>query len=215
MKLSLILNYLKKRFGSKKVCLAFSGGVDSSLLAYLLRISGVNFTAVMIVNEFIPSDRIYESVKTARELNFNLKIVKVKPTEEMLENRKDRCYHCKKLIFSKISEFNCNIVDGTNASDLLKDRPGLKALKEFNVVSPFVELGITKKEVRSLAKSLGLDFYDKPSDSCLATRIEGKITKEKLEFIEVAERVCWKIVGKNAKKIRVKVNKSIKVEIII
>ncbi len=204
MKLKELLEFLSKL---EDVCLAYSGGVDSSFLAYLLKISKVNFKAVMVVNEFISNDRVREAIEIAKEIGFELNLVEVKANKEMLENREDRCYLCKKIMFYEISKFGCKIVDGTNASDLMEYRPGIKALREFGVISPLAELGITKREVREMAKNLGLSFFDKPSDSCLATRIEGIITEEKLKFVEVAERVANKILAKSGikvKKLRVK-----------
>ncbi len=207
MDVSTVVDYLSKLKG--KICLAYSGGVDSSLLAYLMTLAGVDFTAVMVVHEFISASRVEEAEEIAEKLGFRFLKLNLSATPEMLKNDRNRCYHCKRLMFSHLSKFG-RIVDGTNASDLTEDRPGLRALREFNVLSPFVELGITKGEVRKIAKELNLDFYDRPSDSCLATRIEGRITQEKLEFVDVAERVAWKVV-KRAKKLRVRVNDCVKV----
>ncbi len=212
--LNRILEYLRK-FRTERVCLAYSGGMDSTLLAHLLFLSGVKFRAYMVVSDFISKSRVEEAGKMAEKLGFNLTILRVSVLPEMLENEELRCYYCKSQMFSRISEVcGGKILDGTNASDLKKHRPGLKALKEFNVLSPFAELGISKSEVRELAGFLGLEQI--PSDSCLATRISGRITKEKLEFVDTAERVAWRILKEKKleiEKLRVKIDKTFKIEI--
>jgi len=209
-----ILEYLSKLRG-ECVCLAYSGGMDSTLLAHLLTLSGVKFKAYMVVNDFISKSRVKDAKRMAEKLGFNLTVLKVEALPEMLENDELRCYYCKRQMFSKISEVCMGrILDGTNASDLKKHRPGLKALKEFNVLSPLAELRISKAEVRKLSEFTGLEQI--PSDSCLATRIEGKITKEKLEFVDTAERVAWRILkgrGLKIEKLRVKTNKSFRIEV--
>lgn len=129
-------------------------------------------------------------------MNILYKIIKINPLLEKKITRNDsrRCYFCKKMIFQTIKDSVKNedynlIVDGTNASDLEDYRPGIKALQELNIESPFAQLGITKKEVRKIATSLGLKISNKPVTTCLATRIayNENITLEKLQRTENAE----------------------------
>jgi len=171
----------------------------------------------MIANEFISESRVKSARRIAEKLGFNLEILRVKATDSMLENGEMRCYYCKKQMFSKISEFcRGKILDGTNSSDLNKNRPGLKALKEFGVVSPLAELGLSKPDVRKMADFLGLEQI--PSDSCLATRINGKITMEKLSFVDIAERIALRVLagrGFRVEKLRVRIDGTLKVEVIL
>ncbi len=205
-----LIEYLK---GLEKAVLAFSGGVDSSLLAYLLKRADVDFEAVMVVTEFISERRVSEATKISRKIGFNLKILRRKASEEMLKNDELRCYYCKKMIFSEISELYPDkpILDGTNYSDIGKERPGMRALEEFGVLSPLAIFKLRKEDVRAIARSFGLDFYNKPSDSCLATRIYGKITKEKLEFVDTAERVAERIITGKVEKLRVRVGRGFEI----
>jgi len=193
-----------------KAVLAFSGGVDSSLLACVLKLAGVNFKAVMVVTEFISERRVEEARSISEELGFELLVLRRSASQEMLRNDGMRCYHCKRMIFSEIRKLYPDriILDGTNASDLRRDRPGLRALKEFGVVSPIAELGIDKGKVREIARHFGLSFHDKPSDSCLATRISGSVTRDKLEFVDVAERVAERVLSIKPSRLRVRVRKN-------
>jgi len=114
--------------------------------------------------------------------------------QQVVSNPADRCYHCKKAIFSELQKQAMSdgftlIIDGTNASDDAEDRPGMMATKELSVRSPLRECGITKDEVRRLSKEAGLFTWDKPSYACLATRIPtGRgYTAELLEKVEQSE----------------------------
>ena len=94
----------------------------------------------------------------------------------ILKNPVDRCYQCKKLLFSQLKEYGkelgcTHILDGTNADDLNTYRPGVRALKELGIISPLAELGITKEEVRAMAKDLNISVSTRPSTPCMATRI--------------------------------------------
>lgn len=102
------------------------------------------------------------------------KVIEYYPLENQIikNNPKDSCYHCKKLFFSQLKSFAGEkiVIDGTNADDIKSYRPGIKALKELKILSPFVEFEITKKEIREFAKISGIKIYDKPSTPCMATR---------------------------------------------
>lgn len=179
-----------------KVALAFSGGVDSSFLLYSAIKNGADVCAYYVKSDFQPRFEYEDALRLAEKLDANIKVL----TTDVLENKnisknpKDRCYYCKKEIFGKICEEAKRdgyeiLIDGTNFSDEYDDRPGMRAKDELRVLSPLRECQLTKNEIRRLSKEAGLFTWDKPSYSCLATRImtDVPITKEKLERIEKSE----------------------------
>ncbi|MFW6013692.1 MAG: ATP-dependent sacrificial sulfur transferase LarE [Candidatus Nanoarchaeia archaeon] len=187
----------------KELTISFSGGVDSSLLAKVAFDElGKKATAITVASEFTCEDEIINSINIAKEIGIKHKIIKINILDEELEkNCKERCYHCKIRILTAIE--GKTIAEGTNADDIFETRPGMKALEELEVLSPLKECGLGKEKIRKLAKELGLSNYNKPSNSCLATRIpfNSKITKEKLEKIETAEKILKekKITGARAR----------------
>ena len=189
--------------GLKEITISFSGGVDSSFLAKVaFEELGKKATAITVANEFTCEDDILNSIEIAKKIGIRHKIIKINIlTEEIEKNSEDRCYLCKLNILSAIE--GKNIADGTTVDDNPEDRPGMVALEEMGVVSPLKECGLGKEKIRKLAKELGLPNYNKPSNSCLATRIpfNSKITKEKLEKIDAAETILKKkgISGARAK----------------
>lgn len=181
---------------NKKVALAFSGGVDSSYLLYYALKSGARVKAYYVKSNFQPEFEFKDAKKMAEDLKADLKIiyVDVLQKEKIKENPWNRCYFCKETIFSTIlREAKADgfqvLLDGTNASDSFDDRPGMKAKEELKVLSPLYMAGLTKSDVRRLSKEAGLFTWDKPSYSCLATRIKEdmEITIEDLKATEDAE----------------------------
>lgn len=179
-----------------KAAIAFSGGVDSAYLLYAALKWGQDIRAYYVNSAFQPEFELEDAQKLAKELHGQMRIL---PLDVLCEpavtaNGKDRCYHCKKRIFSQILEaaredgFSL-ILDGTNASDDAQDRPGMRALREMEVRSPLRECGLTKAEIRQLSREAGLFTWDKPAYACLATRIPTgeRITEEKLQRTEQAE----------------------------
>lgn len=186
----------------KKVALAFSGGTDSAFLLYSAAKNGADVTAYYVSSPFQPQFELRDAKRLAKELNAKLKIINVNLDghSEILENSPLRCYYCKKNIFSSLireakKDGYFEILDGTNASDDIADRPGYKALLEFGVLSPLRECGLTKDEIRKMSKEAGLFTFNKPSYSCLATRIPtGKgITHTLLQKIERAETLLFSL----------------------
>ena len=164
----------------KKIALAFSGGTDSAFLLYATKYFNADVKAYYVKSQFQPQFELDDAIKLSKELNADLSIINVDilSYDEVKANPKNRCYYCKKHIFSKIidkaKEDNFStIIDGTNYSDDILDRPGFKALQEMKVLSPLRICKITKDEVRRLSKEAGLFTYNKPAYACLATRIES------------------------------------------
>ncbi|MFO7966219.1 MAG: ATP-dependent sacrificial sulfur transferase LarE [Archaeoglobaceae archaeon] len=193
-----------------KVAVAYSGGVDSTLLTYLCRRAGVDYVAITVDSQVMARNDIREAVDTAQKLGFNHKIIDIDllKASEFIENTPERCYHCKKMILSAIKEFTGDriVIEGTNADDLQEDRPGLRAVEEMGVVSPLKNL--TKEEIVEAAKDYSLPNWNKPSNSCLATRIIGKITEEELLRVEQAEEIIRKY-GFSLVRVRVDSDKAV------
>lgn len=176
-----------------KVALAFSGGVDSAYLLYAAVSFGADVKAYYVKTPFQPAFEYEDALSLARQLGAEMVTVPldVLSDKTIAENPKNRCYFCKKRIFSAIlqqakADGYCLIIDGTNASDDAADRPGMAALQELEVRSPLRECGLTKAEIRSLSKDAGLFTHDKPAYACLATRIPNgtAITAENLTVTE-------------------------------
>lgn len=181
-----------------KVALGFSGGVDSAYLLYAAKRYGAQVQAYFIKTPFQPQFELMDAYRLANELEVDLKVIHydILQHEEVVKNPNNRCYYCKTHLFGLLKE-NAKkdgytvLIDGTNASDDVNDRPGFKALQEMQVLSPLRMCNITKKEVRQLSKEAGLFTWNKPSYACLATRIQAnqRIEKDTLEKVELAEGV--------------------------
>lgn len=180
-----------------RVALGFSGGVDSSYLLYAALKCGAAVQAYYVKSPFQPAFELEDARRLATQLGAELRILPANPLEDPMvaANPKDRCYHCKRAIFGRIAEAaradgSPVLLDGTNASDDLSDRPGIRALEELAVLSPLRLCGLTKTEIRRLSKEAGLFTWDKPAYACLATRIPTgcPITLPLLEKTERAEQ---------------------------
>ena len=180
----------------KKVAVAFSGGVDSSFLAKVTfdALAGKSL-ALTVDTMFISRSEEKEAKEIAAQIGIRHKIIRVPDlSEDILNNDRQRCYYCKKSVFSLLlkeaeAEGIQILVDGSNVDDLSDYRPGMKALKELEVKSPLVECGFSKDNIRTASEQLGLSTWQKPSLACLASRVpyDQKITREKLSIIEKAE----------------------------
>jgi len=181
----------------QRVLLAFSGGVDSSVVAKVAKdVIGNDATAVTIDSEVIPRNELREAKAMANEIGIRHLILKhsLLKNKEFTKNPQDRCYYCKRKIMGILKDVADKqgikaIMDGTNVDDMRSDRPGLRALREYKIISPLAECGIGKEGVRRLARKLKLKNYNRPEMTCLATRVPTgeRITKERLKRIELAE----------------------------
>ena len=187
-----------ERFFAENPCaaVAFSGGADSAYLLYAAVKAGANVKAYYVKTAFQPQFELEDAKKLAGELGTPMQVLPldILCNQTVMANPPDRCYHCKKRIFSAIRAAAAQdgfsvLLDGTNASDDAGDRPGIRALKELSIRSPLREAGLTKAEIRRLSKEAGLFTHDKPAYACLATRIPTgeTITAEKLRRTEWAE----------------------------
>lgn len=183
----------------KLAVIAFSGGVDSSLLLKAAaEVMGPHLIAVTADSETYPPGELARACEFTRMLGVRHRVLLTEElkNEEFARNSPDRCYFCKKELFGKLRriaelEDIPHILDGSNLDDLRDHRPGRRAAEEFSVRSPLVEAGLAKAEVRELARARNLPVWDKPSLACLSSRIPygARITPEILRTIQAAEDV--------------------------
>jgi uncharacterized protein len=182
------------------VLVAFSGGVDSSVVAAVAHDAlGHDAVACTAKSETLPAAELDEARRVAGEIGVRHEVVEFSEldSEAFVENDGDRCYHCRTMrlgaMFDRARELGIDVVcDGTNASDTGEGhRPGLRAVEELDAYSPLSEHGIAKPEVREVADRYGLSVADKPSMACLSSRIPTglEVTEQRLTRIETAERL--------------------------
>lgn len=182
------------------VLVAYSGGVDSALLAALaVRALGKErVRCVLLDSPLVPRREVEEAREVADRLGLPLKVVAfpILDDETFRANRPDRCYTCKKASARLMKDLArqegiCTVADGTNASDPGAYRPGLAASDEEGICHPLADAGATKEDVRRIARECGFPFWNKPSAACLATRIPygDEVTEAVLGRIEAAENL--------------------------
>ncbi|MDK9707701.1 MAG: ATP-dependent sacrificial sulfur transferase LarE [Desulforhopalus sp.] len=185
----------------EKLAIAFSGGVDSTLLLHAaLEVLKAGNVVAFFAHSSLISSRTVAQRNEVIARNFphgvDLRIVLVDPLEwqEFVVNDKNRCYFCKKRMYTTLqlamgaAGYN-RLADGTNCDDILESRPGLEAIRELDVLTPLADVGLAKTEIRRLAERFGLSNFAMPSNSCLATRVPlgQPITAKILDLIDQAE----------------------------
>jgi len=193
------LNLESRIFKLESAVVAFSGGIDSTLvLAVANKVIGKRILAVTAKSDSVPERELQAAQELTQTLNIKHKVVK---TQEMsspnyLKNPANRCYYCKSELYTKLatvaSQYKItNIINGINLDDLGDHRPGITAAKEAGIISPLVESQFNKQDVRSLAREMGLSNWEKPALACLSSRIPygQPVTSKKLSMIDEAEEI--------------------------
>lgn len=183
--------------GHGPLLISFSGGVDSTLFAAVARdVLGEKTRCVLLDSPVVPRAAVEQAQIIARDLGLVLDIIQVPLMQnaEFCANSPDRCYFCKKVsagyLKARAAELGLSsIADGMNVSDTGEHRPGFRASAEEGILHPFIEAGISKEDIRTIARKLGLPVWQKPSAACLSSRIPygDTISMEKLRMIEEAE----------------------------
>jgi uncharacterized protein len=204
VKLEKLKDYLKNR----KLLVAFSGGADSSLIAFIAHKMSKESIAVTIDNGVMPSDFIGNAMKIAKEIGIEHTVIKddFLEDEAFRSNPRNRCYICKNKMYTKLmdiaEEDNFEVVDGTNITDLLEDRPGIMVNYNKNIKSPLVIAGFTSDDVKNVLESLKIDYSK--STTCMATRISknSEITPKKINRINYAESLLKGLSGSEIVRVR-------------
>ena len=208
--------------GKNKVMIALSGGVDSALVAYAaFQKLGNSAIAVTADYKTLSDEELQTAKKICSEIGIQQFLLDYNEleNEEFTKNDSNRCFHCRLELGDHLVELAKEhdvqiIVDGTNLDDLGDYRPGIEALKQNGIRSPLVETNFSKSQIRDTAKFVGLSVFDKPSNSCLASRIPWgqRVTAEKLTRIEFAETIVKQLT--KIRQVRVRdLNGSAKIEV--
>lgn len=197
---------------NKSVIVAFSGGIDSSLLAYLAKKHAQKVLLITLNSALYSEEEINEAISFAQRYGINHEVIEADPLKNQFftKNPPNRCYICKKELFSKIQQLKETrnydlIVEGSNMDDLGDYRPGLKALKELKITSPFLDAKITKNEIKELSLFFNLETESKPSSACFASRVPYNqvISREKLNMVKKAEKFLKEQYGLKQLRVRI------------
>ncbi len=193
---------IKRNLAGKKILVAFSGGVDSTVLASLVSEVALATTLLIISSPTVPESELVSAKEIAKELGLKLIVKDFNWLDEetLATNQIDRCFRCKQILaeswLKTAEELGLEmVVEGTTASETEGYRPGAKALEDSGVHSPYLDVDITKDEIREYARNRGLSVAEKPSMACLATRFPygTEINQERLKMVETVERAVMNI----------------------
>jgi len=182
----------------QSLVVAYSGGVDSAYLAYAAtRVLGTGALCVTADSASYPGRHRAMALDTASRFAFQHEIIRTAELENPAyrANNTDRCYHCKHELYTRLTALAdargfAQVADGSNADDRGDYRPGRRAAREFGVISPLDDAGLTKSDIRTLSHEAGLPYWDEPASACLSSRVPyfSAVTEEKLNMIERAEQ---------------------------
>ena len=222
-KLKTKLDSLIALLQAQKVIVAFSGGADSSLLAFLCKNYAKETLLITMKSLLYSEEEAKEAINFALKFNIPHLFLETEPlsNEEFIKNKSNRCYTCKKDIFGKILKvkeeraYNL-VIEGSNITDLGDYRPGLVALKELNITSPYIKTEINKDEIRLISQYFQLETGSKPSGACFASRIPYNqiITETKLKMIENAEKFLKKSFNLTQLRVRYHDEKIARIEVL-
>jgi|TARA_B100001013_G_scaffold236988_1_gene145883 uncharacterized protein len=208
-KLSELLNWFD---GKKSVLVSLSGGVDSALVAYAaFEKLGKSSIAVTADYKTLSKEELDTAKKISHEIGIKHIIISYNEleNENFVRNDRNRCYYCRDELSEKLiqtaNQFHLkNIVDGTHIDDLGDYRPGIDALHKNGIQSPLLDVNFNKNDIRKICKKLGLTVYNRPSNSCLASRLPWgqRVTSERLARIEMGEIMVKQLMGFSQVRVR-------------
>jgi uncharacterized protein len=206
-----------------RVGVAFSGGVDSAVVAKAAVLAcGENATAFTAVSMSLASGEREAAEELARSIGIRHRIIETSEFQntDYLKNAPDRCYFCKTELYTQLEKVAPElgvetIVNGANLDDVGDYRPGMQAAGQHHVRSPLIEAGLTKSDVRALAQNWGLPVWDKPATPCLSSRIAYglEVTPERVGRVDQAERFLRQALGLNELRVRHEANDLARIEI--
>lgn len=208
------IEVLQEIMRNRKIIVAFSGGFDSSMLLHFTKKFALEVIAIMVKFPYTISREIEHAKKICNELAVPLKILSISLEDhpDIYHNYPLRCYYCKKAVLSRLLEEKKKlsfdvVIDGSQTADLSEHRPGIQALKELNILSPFIKANLSKSDLYRISKQIGFPKKIYPANSCLATRIpyNHDLSCDVLQLVNEAEETLLHLIGTELSNIRVRV----------